>query len=618
VLSHGELHQIADVFVELLQGLYAHLPQKRAMYGFDPIQKIRLLEQQIGVIDEAVFHRQLAVILTELRDAHTRYLGPTVETGGASVLPLLLESYRDDRELPHYVVSKVFKGDAEQARDFALAGFEPGVAVTHWNGVPVRRAVELHAEHETGGRPDARLARALESMTIRPHRYGLQPDAEWVNITFHTSRAKVSEVRVFWKDASVAEEPIAAELDGSGRHAYAGDPGLEVARRAKMLLFASSAWLAAQSATPTLASPWAARGGGARTKTARAQGDWHQGRFADNVRARTVQTDTGLFGHLRIYSFDLRDDQGFVEEVIELVRQLPKRGLIIDLRGNPGGLVWASERLLQLFTPRQIEPTRFSLLATDLTRTMAIAPQGEREFAPWRHSLEAALSTGDLHSRSLPLTPTSRCNDQGQQYSGPVVALVDGNTYSAGDLFAAGFVDNKIGPLVSVGAATGAGGANVWFPEHVEAALSGTHRNLRLPGGVRYTFAFRRAVRTGELAGTTLEDLGVEGHYKRSLTRNDLLHGNKDLLGFCGTLLASERFTDLHAVVDGDTLLVHSRGLDRLDVLVDGDHLPTLKLERAADAHDVQFDLPAGFQNLEVRGSASSILRQRRLLSAQG
>jgi C-terminal processing protease CtpA/Prc len=55
-----------------------------------------------------------------------------------------------------------------------------------------------------------------------------------------------------------------------------------------------------------------------------------------------------------------------------------------------------------------------------------------------------------------------RCNDHGQVYGGTVIAVVDATTSSAGDLFAAGFADNEVGTIVSVGRARGAGGANVW------------------------------------------------------------------------------------------------------------------------------------------------------------
>ena len=77
------------------------------------------------------------------------------------------------------------------------------------------------------------------------------------------------------------------------------------------------------------------------------------GRFSDNVSARIRQTGSGEFGHLRLWGFDLADDEGFIDEVIDILDRLPQEGLVIDLRANPGGLIWAAERLLQLFTPRQ-------------------------------------------------------------------------------------------------------------------------------------------------------------------------------------------------------------------------------------------------------------------------
>ena len=54
----------------------------------------------------------------------------------------------------------------------------------------------------------------------------------------------------------------------------------------------------------------------------------------------------------------------FVDEVADLLRQMPRKGLIIDLRSNPGGVIDAAERLFQLFTTNRIEPARFACRAT--------------------------------------------------------------------------------------------------------------------------------------------------------------------------------------------------------------------------------------------------------------
>ena len=86
------------------------------------------------------------------------------------------------------------------------------------------------------------------------------------------------------------------------------------------------------------------------------------------------------------------------------------------------------------------------------------------------------------------------------------------NTYSSGDLFSAGWADHGIGPLVCVGQATGAGGANVWGDLQLSEALTGTPYEFDpLPDGIHFTMAIRRAIRSGRSDGVPIEDLGIHG-----------------------------------------------------------------------------------------------------------
>ncbi len=62
--------------------------------------------------------------------------------------------------------------------------FAPGVRLTTWNGVPFARQVDLYAETLTGGRPDARRARALETLTQRPLEFLPVPDELWVDVGY--------------------------------------------------------------------------------------------------------------------------------------------------------------------------------------------------------------------------------------------------------------------------------------------------------------------------------------------------------------------------------------------------------------------------------------------------
>ncbi len=235
-------------------------------------------------------------------------------------------------------------------------------------------------------------------------------------------------------------------------------------------------------------------------------------KYKDFLTARKVDTSSGRFGYLRIWSFDVNDDQEFIEAAIKLLAGLPNRGLIIDLRDNPGGLIWAAERMLQLFTPNQIAPTKFGMRATPLTNAMAAARFNQSELGPWADSIASAPSTGEPYSTHLPITTVEQCNNLGQHYGGPVVVIVNANTYSSGDLFAAGIVDNHIGPLVCIGEATGAGGANVWTSDDLSAAMKAAGFPLpALAKGANFTMAMRRAVRTGDAESMLIEDTGIAG-----------------------------------------------------------------------------------------------------------
>lgn len=372
------------------------------------------------------------------------------------------------------------------------------------------------------------------------------------------------------------------------------NPSGEQVRQAKKLLFSGHVWEAQRAG-----------------KDASKNEHWLKTKLPDVLAARTLPVrGFGEIGYLRIWSFDVDDDNAFLEEVMRLLGRLPDCGLIIDIRGNPGGLIWAAERMLQLFTPRAVDPVRFSLVATPLTRAMAQSPFNRLELDPWSASLEQALMTGDVYAQALPLTDPMWCNDIGQRYGAPVVCVADANTYSSGDLFAAGFVDNEIGPLICVGEATGAGGANVWSSYDFREALADTPYPIQSgPEGVTFTMAIRRAVRSASAAGIPIEDVGVPG-IPYTMTRRDVLEENRDLIAFCVKHLRSVEHTELRVALRRDRITVHTKGLDELELyredrpvdaarpIADGEHL----LEHVA---------PDGLEIVGRRGGR--VVQRRRL-----
>jgi hypothetical protein len=590
VLNWGERLDIIDAWAQVLDGVYAHLPLKRALYGFDPIRAIEYLRQQVPSLTDLQFHRELTSLINRLRDAHTQYSGPQSIAGAVATLPFLVEAWGPPGDC-HYVVSKI-----SNRRLIHDPHFAAGVTLTFWNGVPFGRAVDLHADQETGGRPDARQARALDSLTFRSLEYGPPPDEHWVDITYIDLKKKKRETRMPWRVVCPNSAPGAGNQGGAARKRRGIDPAAEAVRRAKKLMFNPGLWAQERTGAPS-----------------RADGKSLTDKYKDFLTARKVDTSSGRFGYLRIWSFDVNDDQEFIEAAIKLLAGLPNRGLIIDLRDNPGGLIWAAERMLQLFTPNPIAPTKFGMRATSLTNAMAAARFNQGELGPWSDSIAGAPATGEPYSTHLPITSVEQCNNLGQHYGGPVVVIVNANTYSSGDLFAAGIVDNHIAPVVCIGQATGAGGANVWTSDDLSAAMKAAGFPLpALANGANFTMALRRAIRSGDAEGTLIEDTGIAGQ-PYSMTLRDIFQGNKDLIDFCGKILSAQPSTQLQAVKSGRSLKITTAGLDQIDIFADG-HPTGAGLPLKGNG-TVRLPLPKGAGSIEVVGFAQKVVRQRRRLS---
>lgn len=521
-LSVPQRHDLIDVWTAMFTDLYVHYTQKRALYGFDPLRALQALRRQIPYLDSAGYLRELTALINRLRDQHTQLYVDAADNalaGYVAVLPFLVEAHGPHLS-PTFVVTKTTGTVGDD--DFVV-----GVRVTTWNGIPFGRAVDLYADTLTGGRPDARRARALETLTQRPLQYLSPPDELWVDVGYRPVDSPSGEldhtIRFEWQ----AIEPGRALASGTlieTRTRRAISDTSEAARRARKLLFAAELWDQDQKADAQVAK----------------EHGWMPTAFADAVSARRITTSHGTFGYLRLWTFDVERVARFIGEMGTLLRKMPREGLIIDLRSNPGGVIDTAEHLLQLFMPTPIEPARFACRATPAMVELTEADGNGADLADWAASTRAAVELGEEFSQHLPIADPERFAEIRRAYTGPVVAVVDANTFSCGDLFAAGIVDHGIGQIISVHEATGAGGANVWNSDDVQNAYHAAKRELPpIPSGISFTISVRRMTRTGRSAGLAVEDVGIAGHERYEMTYEDLLHGNLDLAEFCTEVLTS-------------------------------------------------------------------------------
>ena len=228
-----------------------------------------------------------------------------------------------------------------------------------------------------------------------------------------------------------------------------------------------------------------------------------------------------------------------------------------------------------MLTPRRIEPEPAQFIVSPLTRRLCLAnSRGEVDLGAWTPSVVSAVETGATFSTGFPIGSAHEANRRGQGYHGPVVLVTDARCYSATDIFAAGFQDHQIGPVLGVSQHTGAGGANVWTHDLLHGLLRARNTILKpLPQQATFRVAIRRTTRVGAHAGELLEDLGVSATKTHHTTDRDLLNDNTDLIEAAARLMADQPTRRLDATIEhrADKLAIDVRTahLERLDAYLD-------------------------------------------------
>ncbi|MET0863980.1 MAG: S41 family peptidase [Nakamurella sp.] len=603
LLTLADRRRIVEQALVMIEQNYVHLSLKTAMHAVLPVQRLRLLQRQLEhqvAVDEVPewrFHQEMSSIFHSLRDLHTNYSLPAPFNGKIAFLPFLVEEYYDATGR-HYVVSRVVAG-------FVAPGFVRGAELTSWNGMTVDRAVEQNADRFAGSNDAARHARGVDSLSIRSLKAHLSPAERWVVVGYRGPDGVDRELRQDWLVAD--NLPPFANLDSvnSVSANYGLDIDADEVGRAKALLFAPD--VAGHDLSGS-SEPFAA-----------ADTDVHTS-MPSVFRARSVSTASGTFGHLRIFTFSVNDPDAFVAEFVRLAELLPQNGLILDVRGNGGGHIYASEFTLQTLTPHPIVPEPVQFSATPLNLRMCrlhenVAP-GQIDFTPWVRSLDQAIQTGSVFSNAFPITPVDGANSIGQRYHGPVVLITDARCYSATDIFAAGFQDHGIGTVLGTSANTGAGGANVFTHGLLKNLFESPTADSKtpyqaLPRGADMRVAIRRTLRVGALAGTPVEDLGIEPDARHDLTKTDVLNGNTELLDHAGAILAASPVRKLAVEsTTASSLRLQVAQLDRVDVYIDGRPGPTVDV--VDGPVDIAVTLTAGDQ-LRLEGFSAGELVAARL-----
>lgn len=466
--------RIVEQAILLLERYYVHLPMKRTHYAVDPVQRLRILAHELSQrgndpITDLELHREVIAAFDSMRDLHTAYRLPRPYRAKIAWLPYQIEECRaegrgEPRAEPEgppptrFIVSKVIGDPGPES-------FVPGVEVLYWNGVPINRAVASLARQMPGSNPAARRARAMNSLTLRSLSRGQIPDEEWVTLHYRAETGRLGRFKHPWLlfEPSPGRHSLSPEQLGVLAATELGlDDQTDDLHQAKKLFFATPEALEDEREATPGEEVAKRRAAAKRTPRDLAREPVLEipTRMPTVFRARRVvaegsedNTHPGEYGYLRIFTFNVDDADLFVDELAELLAALPPEGLILDLRGNGGGLISAAERALELLSPHPIQPQPAQFINTMATlelcrnhRDTGRLPGLDLE--PWLDSMNRAVASGASHSLAVPITPAAECNRKGQIYQGPKVLIQDGLCYSAADMFIAGFQDHGLGQII--------------------------------------------------------------------------------------------------------------------------------------------------------------------------
>jgi hypothetical protein len=568
-LGPADQAAIAETAAGFLRSIYVHSPGLAEREAEDAIADLQALSQGARAAEhgERAFHDRMVSIFKGLRDAHTHYLLGDPFRGNAAVLPFSVGDFHEGGKRGYVVTASTPE-----------APVRPGDRLLAWNGIAIEEMLAARAQRTDGARADARHARALASLTVRPAWLLPLPEEDEVILRFLRDGAECEE-RIGWRVRSGYRKGADDETLLSST-----DPLLEAIR------------LHREEAGPAMAK-------------AAEDAD-----LPSRLEAEEI-------GYIRLTGFGGGEDQ-FIEALLSALDPEPRRGFVIDLRSNGGGYIPAGEALIQLFTPAEVAPARWLFRATpttlEFTRALAAAERYpadvRRQMAAYVPSLERAVAEGSRYSDALEATPSATANRVGQVYGGPVLVITDALTYSTAELLAAGLQDVGAAEILCLDEATGGGGSNDILYDLLPRLLPETFPQLNPVASFR--LSARASLRTGAREGIWLERDGVAPDHRHRATLDDRLAGEPDLAEAAASILRARgegcalRF-EVSAATAGEVALnITARNLSRVEVLVDRKLVQSLDLDDGS--RTLVMPAPDSEAALELRGYDGATLRFRR------
>ncbi len=619
--SAEEKQVVADQAMLLIRDLYVHRELKTETFHEDPIPALEAIQKNATSLTDFELHSQLLRVFQNQRDFHTMYYLPKPYSCYRTFIPFSFDRVWDSVTRKHVIVVQDIGGaDAVMAMLPDVAKVQIGDIIESYNGVDPVEAIRRIKSIDLGANEAAQIRAGIDILTIRFHDETIEdPIEDSVRMILRKKSGKRVTVTIPWVSYAVqscitteAKTPEAESAhqarknrntNALNRHRWELNHLIPLHQRKFKRLdpdFLKSRALPSQDQKADLSN---------LTNTTES-----------TIRYKVLQTAQGSFGYLQITSFD--PENLSKDESVALVRNILSEpfantsGLILDLRGNPGGQVDYAERLLQLFSSKVVETEGFRLLTTETNHTFLSGAQYDDFLTAWTK----ASSEGHSMTAPLKITPRDQANSIGQFYFKPTMVLVNAYCFSSCDIFTAGMQDNQVAKVWGVDGRTGGGGANVMtLSDFINGMPADQNSPFKAVPADQQTMqiAWRQSVRVGIHRGELLEDKGVTPDWISTpglddLVMNDQLLVNRMIHQLLSIKSAPNAYADIPNPVRQDFVLgkdtaisIYLAGTSKVDLRSNEKTLLSWAVDTAGpDVKQVNLGLPAETQKF-IQSSGS-------------
>lgn len=520
--SPAERQNVLQIAISVIEGLNPNFNMRNRFLNVNPVAEMRAFSVNASSVTNFEFHIKMIEIFTSMRDRHTYYLPPEPLYNSGALLGVVVAPFvNSSTGLLQFIVTEISDGVVSEDLYFRV-----GVTVLAVDGVPIKQLVIRTGRNSGAANVNAQLREGSAAVTFRVLALDTIPRKAFATIQFLDDKSIVRAINLPWLFISRRENTEAVQNTATvSRSPNAFFHNLQSMR----LLLRKALSIEKDPVQLVDASQRALLQDGA--------GEIPQF-LLSYYRLASFKVSGTTFGYLGVRGFDAPTTPEAFRGLRNLVALLPNTGLMIDIRGNPGGISDNIYALLRTFSSVTVDRApqvfRASRLHLQFIKNWLNSPFMTKVFAD-------AVRLGEPYTGPaedlFPLEEREVIDRLGGPvFNGPVVVVSDAMSASASEIFSALCRDYGACYVINVdGTTAGAGDTVVTYSTFRE--LDNKTFTTDLPLGIQMGTAYGRLFRYGPRFGALITYVGIEPDEKYNYTRADLLGGSDDLLQHVGRQL---------------------------------------------------------------------------------